>query len=111
MKTIILLIMLLASTAYCADFQAVKGEWISFPVEVPEGKLGGGDFYNLKAEPIDNNYTSFESRIKVGGIDLKFLKTGEFAVNLIVTHITKGTCASAHADEYSNRQVKVRVAE
>ncbi len=103
--------MLTASSSFCADFDGKKDEWIFVPISVPEGKVGGGDFYNLKVEPVDGDYSSFESRIEEGGIAVRSTKGGEYTIHLIINHVTKSSCAAVDVSEYQKKPLSLNISD
>jgi hypothetical protein len=103
--------MLTASSSFCADFDGKKDEWLFIPISVPEGKIGGGDFYNLKAEPDDRDFNNFQSRTEKGGIAIRSQKSGEYGIQLIINHISKSSCAAVEVSEYQRKHLSLFISE
>lgn len=108
-KIIILLVMLTAFSAYAAEYSAVVDKPLFISVMVPAGKLGGGDFYNLRVDPPEPDTSIYEAVQKPGGMEFTFHKPGLYKFNIVTNHITKTTCASVHVDAFKTFPVTVRV--
>lgn len=103
MKKLIVIIMTLFSlTAGAETINAEINNWKKIDIEIPEGKIGGGDFYNVSVEPYDSGY---EFVMKEDGIEILFTKKGMYHLVISVNHIVKTTCASVHIDPVSSRDV------
>ncbi|PLX68854.1 MAG: hypothetical protein C0602_08410, partial [Denitrovibrio sp.] len=67
-KLLIILIFIVTATAMADTFKAKAGESIFVGAEVPAGKIGGGDFYNLNLVPENGDYSSFSYVETDGGM-------------------------------------------
>lgn len=91
-------------------YTAQKGEWLFIPVSLPEAKIGGGDFYNLKVE-LDAHYERTEYTLVNGGVKVRSENTGIFKVLLSVNHVTKSSCAGVEVKQYSDDEIQIHVIE
>lgn len=92
--------MIFSAAAYGADFKSRRGIPVSVSLDVPEAKIGGGDFYNVSAVPADGRRDAFQFTYSGGEAVFTFDRAGKFEINITVNHITKSSCASAHSEEY-----------
>ncbi len=90
------------------SYTALKGEWLFIPVSLPQAKIGGGDFYNLRVE-IDPDNDSTEYIQVTGGIRFRSESIGTYSVLLGVNHVTKSSCAGVEVDQFSDDKIKVYV--
>jgi len=108
-KILILIIISICMSGFAADFSAKKGEWVFIPFEIPEGKIGGGDFYNIKAEPENYDYSNYEDRSEDGGIGVRFFAPGTFRVKVTVNHVKKSSCGGAESKVYNEKTFEIKV--
>jgi hypothetical protein len=92
------------------EYTVEKDQWLHIPVYLPEKKAGGGEFYNLKFEPVKvkstSDYVLLEEAVKI-----RFKEPGIYNYRLVVNRITKPSCAGVRIDEYTNREVLIRVVD
>lgn len=91
-------------------YTAQRGEWLFIPVSLPQDKIGGGDFYNLRIE-IDPDNDSTEYTQVIGGVRFRSESIGTYSVMLGVDHVTKSSCAGVEVDQLSDDKIEVHVVE
>jgi hypothetical protein len=111
MKTILLIVALIlaAVPASAANHSVEENKWLFIPVMVPEAKAGGGDFYNLRLEPVDDGGTMVEYQLQTDGVKIRSKNAGIYHFRLIVNHVVKSSCAGVAVNEYSNDQLVVQI--
>lgn len=91
-------------------YTVLKGEWLFIPVSLPQAKIGGGDFYNLRVE-IDPGNDNTEYTQVTGGVRFRSGSIGTYSVLLGVNHVTKSSCAGVEVDQVSDDKIEVYVVE
>jgi len=105
-KYIIILLTLLTITANAETLKSKVNEPIPIAMEIPKGKIGGGDFYNVSVEPYSADYNFV---MTPNGIEISFSKAGKSALKISVNHVIKTTCASAHIEPVSSREITFEI--
>ncbi|PLX68581.1 MAG: hypothetical protein C0603_05365 [Denitrovibrio sp.] len=110
MKSLIFLIIyMVSSVGFVPDYEISSGEQVFVPAIVPEAKIGGGDYYNLSLEVVNGTQEDVEYDIATNGVLISFIKYGLYTVKIITNHITKTTCASAHASQDFQTELNFKV--
>ena len=111
MKRMLLITVLLLAplSVSAAQYYAAENEWLFIPVTLPEGKVGGGDFYNLRLEPEGDNSINVEYQFRADGVQLRAGNAGNYKFRLIVNHVVKSSCAGVAVREYSKDPIEVHI--
>lgn len=102
----LLLILLLTLTASAESLSIKKDKWHFIPVEIPEAKAGGGDFYNVRIEPENDKY---EFKTVENGINIRFNSTGDYNLSIAVNHITKSSCAGVKISPHLQKDIQFKI--
>ncbi len=105
-----LLLLLSVSVTSAGEYTAAKNVWLHIPVSLPEKKIGGGDFYNLRVEPAMAD-TSLEYTLEADGLRVRSNVAGEYVFRLVINHITKSSCAGVNVRQYQHEDIVLHVAE
>lgn len=96
MKKLIILLLLLSlpMVSFGAEIAGKTGQWIDLPVAVPEGKIGGGDFYTVDVTLAEGDNRPFDFKETNTGASFKFSQSGKYRIHLTINHVTKSSCAA-----------------
>ena len=104
----ILIILLITASSFAEVLTVSKGKDVFIALEIPEGKSGGGDFYNIRIEPESELYSY---KMTDAGIVMNFSKSGDYKLSLIINHITKSSCASVNVEPYETKDLSITVSK
>ena len=105
-KILLFLIFFAISNVFASELQVDENKWFFIPVNLPEGKKSGGDFYSFKAS-FDTK--DVKHRSKNSGIEIKFSITGTHKITIDIYHITKSSCAGASAKKIESINYTVNI--
>ncbi|MGD9807784.1 MAG: hypothetical protein AB7E76_07915 [Deferribacterales bacterium] len=105
-KFIVIFLTLTALTANAESIRAHVNERIPIALDIPIGKIGGGDFYNVSVEPYGADYGFV---MTPDGIDISFSKAGVSDLRISVNHVVKSTCASVHIEPVSVKDIRFEI--
>lgn len=109
-RMLLITALLLAPLSLSAtQYYAVENEWLFIPVTLPEGKVGGGDFYNLQFEPAGDKSINVEYQLRADGVQVRAGNAGIYQFRLIVNHVVKSSCAGVAVREYSKEPIEVHI--
>jgi len=113
MKKLLVVLMLLVftTTLMASEYSIETGKKLFIQTDVPAGKVGGGDFYSLNIEPAGWDYSGFSYNMKENGVEFVFDKPGKYYIDLIVNHLTKGSCAAVKAETFSTITLEINVSK
>lgn len=105
-----MIVILAALPVSAAEYTITKNEWLYIPVSLPEGKAGGGDFYNLRFEPVAAG-GSTEYVLEQEGVRVRSNAAGVYDFRLMINHVTKSSCAGVEVSEYSQDEIQLHVVD
>ena len=109
-RILLIAVLLLAALPVSgAEYYAAENEWLFIPVTLPEAKVGGGDFYNLRFEPAGDKSINVEYQLRADGVQLRAGNVGIYKFRLIVNHVVKSSCAGVAVREYSKEPIEVHI--
>jgi predicted regulator of amino acid metabolism with ACT domain len=106
MKMFLLFILLLPlSAAIAADYTAKAGTTLKTDIEIPEAKIGGGEFYTLTAIS--------EEEVKLindnGTLSMIFHNAGSYNLMIKINRIVKSSCGGVEATEIKAENISAKI--
>ena len=102
----IILIILIALSANAENLSIKKDKWHFIPLVIPEGKAGGGDFYNVRIEPESSSY---QFKTVDEGINILFKSSGNYSLSIVINHITKSSCAGVKITPHTKKDIQFNI--